>query len=125
MKTHQRPVFLDLWRIRLPITGWASILHRISGVLLVLTVPYAAYLLDLSLRGPEGFAAAQAILGSVPARLVLLILAWSLAHHLLAGVRFLLLDLGVAIDRPAARKGAWAAILGALVLAAIGGGMLL
>jgi succinate dehydrogenase / fumarate reductase, cytochrome b subunit len=52
-----RPVFLDLWRIKLPATGIVSILHRISGVLMVLAIPAAAILLSEALSGPEGFAA--------------------------------------------------------------------
>ncbi|MGA7983243.1 MAG: succinate dehydrogenase, cytochrome b556 subunit [Chromatiaceae bacterium] len=121
-----RPVFLDLRQIRLPITGWVSILHRISGVLLVLTIPYAVYLFGLSLSGHEGFAAAASALSSVFARLVLLALGWSFLHHLFAGVRFLALDLGLGIDRPTARKTAWLAVSAAAVAAAlIGGGILL
>jgi len=125
MSTDQRPVFLELWRIRLPITGWVSILHRISGVLLVLLLPYGVYLLDLSLRDPQGFATAQAILGSGPARFALLLLAWSLAHHLLAGLRFLLLDLGIGVERLAARRSAGIAIAAGLALTLIAGGLLL
>jgi succinate dehydrogenase / fumarate reductase, cytochrome b subunit len=121
-----RPVFLDLWRIRLPVTGWVSILHRISGVLLVLTIPYAAYLFGLSLTGPQGFAAAGAVLDSVLVRLVLLVLAWSFLHHLFAGIRFLLLDLEVGIERPAARRSAWITITAAVAaLVLVGGGILL
>jgi len=118
-----RPVFLDLWRIRLPITGWASILHRISGVLLVLTIPYAVYLFGLSLSGPAGFADAASRLSSGFARGLLLVLAWSFLHHLFAGIRFLMLDLGLGIDRTSARKSAWAAISAAVAVALIGWGI--
>jgi succinate dehydrogenase / fumarate reductase cytochrome b subunit len=118
-----RPVFLDLWRIRLPITGWSSILHRISGILLVLTIPYAVYLFGLSLSGPAGFADAASSLGSTFARVVLLVLAWSFLHHLFAGIRFLLLDLGVGIDRVSARKSAWVAVSAAVAVALIGWGV--
>jgi succinate dehydrogenase / fumarate reductase cytochrome b subunit len=118
-----RPVFLDLWRIRLPITGWSSILHRISGILLVLTIPYAVYLFGLSLSGPAGFADAASTLGSTFARVVLLLLAWSFLHHLFAGIRFLLLDLGVGIDRVSARKSAWVAVSAAVAVALIGWGV--
>jgi succinate dehydrogenase / fumarate reductase cytochrome b subunit len=126
MKTTQRPVFLGLRQIRLPVTGWVSILHRISGVLLVLAIPYAAQLLDRSLRGPEAFAAVAALLGSPFVKLMLLVLAWAFLHHLIAGIRFLMLDIDVGIQRPTARKSAGAAIAAALVLTAlVAGGMLL
>ena len=48
----QPPVFLNLFRIRFPAGAIASIAHRISGVLLFLSLPYLAWLLDLSLQGP-------------------------------------------------------------------------
>ena len=51
----QRPVFLNLLRIRQPVTAVLSILHRITGVLMVLLLPGLIYLLDLSLRGPAQF----------------------------------------------------------------------
>jgi succinate dehydrogenase / fumarate reductase cytochrome b subunit len=48
-----RPRFLNLWQIRLPITGVVSILHRLSGIFLVLLFPFLLYLLQLSLRSAE------------------------------------------------------------------------
>jgi succinate dehydrogenase / fumarate reductase cytochrome b subunit len=120
-----RPVFLDLRQIRLPITGVVSILHRVSGVLLVLAIPYAVYLFGQSLSGPAGYARAAATLDAPFTRLVLVVLAWSLVHHLFAGVRFLMLDLELGIERPMARKTAWIAVAAALAVVVIGGGALL
>jgi succinate dehydrogenase / fumarate reductase cytochrome b subunit len=126
MKPIQRPVFLDLRQIRLPITGWVSILHRISGVLLVLAIPYGAQLLDRSLRGPEEYAAVAALLDSPFLQLMLLVLAWAFLHHLIAGIRFLLMDIDIGIQRAPARKSAGSAIVAGLVLTAlVAGGMLL
>lgn len=115
-----RPVFLDLWRIKLPPMGIVSILHRISGILLVLAVPVAALLLHEALSGPEGFAASAGFLAAWPIRLALLVLAWSLLHHLFAGVRFLLIDLGFGLERVAARQSAWTASIAAVVVLIIG-----
>ncbi|WJW76743.1 succinate dehydrogenase, cytochrome b556 subunit [Thiohalobacter sp. IOR34] len=111
-----RPKFLDLLVIRMPIGAVTSILHRLSGVLLFLSLPLAAFLLDLSLRDADGFARAIALLHAWPARLASLLLGWALLHHLLAGLRFLLLDLGIGLERPVARRLAWSATLGALLL---------
>jgi succinate dehydrogenase / fumarate reductase cytochrome b subunit len=113
-----RPVFLDLWRIKLPATGYVSILHRVSGVLMVLSIPVGAYLFDLAVSGPEGFAAAAAFFDHWFVRLGLVALAWSLLHHLFAGVRYLLLDLRVGLDRAASRRSAWAVIIAAVVVLA-------
>lgn len=115
--TASRPRFLNLLRIRMPVGAIASIAHRISGVLLFLCIPLAAFLLELSLRGPEGFAQAGQLLNSTPLRLLLLVFAWSLAHHLLAGIRFLLIDLEIGIDKHAARASALAVNLAAPLLA--------
>jgi succinate dehydrogenase / fumarate reductase cytochrome b subunit len=118
-----RPVFLDLWRIKLPATGIVSILHRISGVLMVLAIPAAAVLLHVALSGPEGFAAAAGFLGNGLVRLALLVLVWSLLHHLFSGVRYLLLDLGIGLERDTARWSAWTAIIAAISALVIGLGV--
>lgn len=111
-----RPVFLDLRRIKLPITGIVSILHRISGVLMVLTIPLAAILFNRALASPEGFATVVALLDNWLVRLLLLVLTWSLLHHLLAGIRYLLLDLGFGLERPAARQSARGVLVAAAAL---------
>lgn len=120
-----RPVFLDLWRIKLPATGIVSILHRVSGVLMVLAIPGAAILFHQALSGPQGFATAASFLSSWLARLALLVLAWGLLHHLLAGVRYLLLDLGLGLERDAARQSAWTATIAAVAVLVIGLGVTL
>ncbi len=107
----KRPVFLELWRIKLPLPGLVSILHRLSGVLMVLAIPAGAMLLHQALSGPDGFAASAAFLASWPVRLIVLLLLWSLLHHLAAGIRYLLLDLGIGVDRGAARQSAWIALV--------------
>jgi len=109
----QRPVFLNLVQIRLPVPGLMSIGHRISGVALILALPYLAYLLHLSLEGPDGFAAATTALQGGLGRLVLFLMAWGLLHHLFAGIRYLLLDVDLGLDKPTARASAWAVLLGA------------
>jgi succinate dehydrogenase / fumarate reductase cytochrome b subunit len=114
-----RPIYLNLLQIRLPVPGFMSILHRASGALLTLAIPFAIYLLDLSLRNPEGFAQAHVLMGGLVARLVLLALIWALLHHLFAGIRYLLLDLDVGIDKPRYRQSAWAVLIAAPVLAVL------
>jgi succinate dehydrogenase / fumarate reductase cytochrome b subunit len=114
-----RPRFLNLLQVRLPVTAVASILHRASGLLLFLATPLLIHLLDLSLRGPEGLAQARELLAGLPARLLVVVLAWAFAHHLLVGVRFLLIDVGVGESRPAARRSAFAATAGGVLLAVL------
>ncbi|WP_297528416.1 succinate dehydrogenase, cytochrome b556 subunit [Thiohalobacter sp.] len=109
--TTQRPRFLNLLQIRMPIGAVTSIAHRVSGVLLFLAIPLGAFLFELSLKSEAGFERAATLLQSPPLRLFGLLLAWALMHHLLAGLRFLMLDLGVGLDRPQARRSAWLATL--------------
>jgi succinate dehydrogenase / fumarate reductase cytochrome b subunit len=123
--TTNRPVFLDLWRIRLPVPGVVSILHRVSGVLMVLSIPVFTALFAQALSSPDGFAAAAAFVGNPLVKLVLLVMAWALLHHLFAGIRYLVIDLGWGVDRPTARKTAWSVLGGALFVTIVVGGMLL
>jgi succinate dehydrogenase / fumarate reductase cytochrome b subunit len=123
--TTNRPVFLEVWRIRLPIPAVVSILHRVSGVLMILAIPVMTALFASALSGPQGFAAAAAFLAHPLVKLALLLLGWALLHHLFAGIRYLIIDTGFGVDRPSARKSAWTALSAALVVAVIGGGVLL
>lgn len=119
MPADTRPVYLDLLRIRFPPGAVASILHRISGVLLVLAIPFILYVLQLSLAGEAGFAAALALLDMAVVKLVGIVLLWALLHHLLAGIRYLLMDVDVGVDLPVARPSAWGVTIGAAVLTAL------
>ena len=90
-----RPVNLDLGTIALPVTAKASILHRISGVFLVAAVAVILYALDLSLSGEAGFARVTEALASPLVRLVVWAVLAGLIYHAVAGVKHLLMDLGV------------------------------
>lgn len=105
MRQH-RPVFLQLHRIHLPLSGWLSITHRISGVLLFLALPLWLWLWQHSLHDAQGYAEVQQWLAWWPLRLLLALQLWWLLHHLLAGLRFLLLDAEIGIALPAARASA-------------------
>jgi len=118
-KRKHAPKFLNLLQISLPPGGIASIAHRISGVFMFLSVPLLAWLFALSLRDEQGYLAVQEYLRCLPLRLLSLVLVWSLAHHLLAGVRHLLLDLEIGITRAGSRASAWVVNIGALLLAAL------
>lgn len=115
--TASRPKFLNLLLIRMPVGALASIGHRISGVFLFLSLPLAAFLLDLSLQGQTGFEQAAQLLSSPLLRLVQVVLAWSLVHHALAGLRFLLIDVDVGVEKPTARASAFVVNLAAPILA--------
>lgn len=110
------PRFLNLLRIALPVTAVLSIGHRITGVLLSLAIPGMIYLLGLSLSGPAAFERAAHAFDAEGVRVACALAVWAFAHHAFAGVRFLLLDLRVGIDRPTARASAWAVNLGGIAM---------
>lgn len=101
------PVFLNLFRIHFPVSAVTSIAHRISGTLLFLSFPFLVYLLGLSLQGPTEYQQAIAYFEPLCTRLVMALLVWSLFHHLLSGIRFLIIDLGIGVGLRQARGSAW------------------
>ncbi len=102
-----RPVFLNLFRIRLPIGGIVSILHRVTGVLLVVSIPLLLYLLQQSLADAASFNALIAALRSPGAKVLTLLAVALLAQHFFSGLRHLLLDLDIGTGKAAARRLAW------------------
>lgn len=122
----QRPKFLNLLKIHLPVTGIVSINHRLSGIILFFSIPASLYLLQLSLSGKPGFNQAIDYFSLPWVKILLIPLAWSFLHHLFAGFRFLLIDLNLGISLTAARKSAWLVIVLAVVMTVvITGGWLL
>jgi succinate dehydrogenase / fumarate reductase cytochrome b subunit len=92
--------FKDLTTYRLPVAGWVSILHRASGVIMFLLLPFVLWMFDTSVSSEISFgkfkAAFNAGLGFVPGwfvKLVALALIWAYLHHLIAGLRHLWMDL--------------------------------
>ncbi len=92
---------------------------------MVFSIPFAAILFHQAVSGPAGFAAAAATLDNWLVKLILLVLAWGVLHHLFAGIRYLLLDLGLGLDLAAASRSAWVAMAAAVVVLVIGGGLAL
>lgn len=116
MKTKDnRPKYLNLLKIRLPITGIASINHRISGLILFLAIPVSLYLLQLSLTSETGYQEMLDCLSSPFFKMALILLTWSFIHHLFAGLRFLLIDQNIGINLSAARKTAWFVVYAAII----------
>jgi succinate dehydrogenase / fumarate reductase cytochrome b subunit len=110
MRADKRPIYLNLLKIHLPVTGMVSLAHRASGVLLFVAIPLAAWLLEDSVSSREGFDAVMQILQQPLLQLLALALVWALAHHFFAGLRFLLIDADIGVEKTAARRGAWLVI---------------
>ncbi|CAB3645365.1 MULTISPECIES: succinate dehydrogenase, cytochrome b556 subunit [Achromobacter] len=92
---------------RLPLAGKLSILHRISGILLFLCLPLVIVpLFAASVAAPQSFAWIASIAANPIVKLVFLVLIWGYLHHFCAGIRYLLLDLHIGIDKLSAKKSA-------------------
>jgi succinate dehydrogenase / fumarate reductase cytochrome b subunit len=121
----QRPVYLDLPRIRLPLPGIVSILHRMSGAILFLAgIPLLLAGVAESLASPEAFADLKAACAHPFAKLVLIGFAWAWLHHFCAGIRYLLLDLDLGVDLEAARRSSAVVLVVSLALTLIVGARL-
>jgi succinate dehydrogenase / fumarate reductase cytochrome b subunit len=122
-----RPKYLSLpaimFEIRLPVPGWVSLLHRVSGALLFF--PFAAwllYLLDQSLASEPGFHyVRERYLSLTLVKLGLLVFTWAYAHHFFAGIRFLLLDMHKGVDLASARRTGWLVFAFSLAVTALVG----
>jgi succinate dehydrogenase / fumarate reductase, cytochrome b subunit len=97
----KRPKNLDLTTIRLPLPGKVSILHRVSGAGLFLCLPVIVWLFGASLESPETFVS---VADMWLVKVIIAGLIWAFVHHFCAGIRFLLLDLHIGIEKEAANK---------------------
>ena len=110
----------QILQYRLPLAGIVSILHRVSGALMFLVgLPFILYLFQQSITSEISFESYRAVVGSVLGRLVLLVLIWAYLHHFLAGIRYLLLDRHVGIDKASSRTSAHVVLGASLVLTAL------
>ena len=97
---------VDLPTYRLPAAGFVSILHRISGLVMFLLLPFVVWMFDTSVSSEISFAKFKAAfnigMGFVPGvlvQLVALVLIWAYLHHLIAGVRHLYMDARHAVSK--------------------------
>ena len=125
MTIKKRPKNLDLTTIKLPLPAKVSILHRVSGAGLFLCLPLLLWLFGASVTSPECFATFKSVAAAWPAKVIFAGLIWAYAHHFCAGIRFLLLDLHVGIEKEAAFKSSLAVLVVSIPLAVILWGVLL
>ncbi len=118
MENKKRPVFLDLTRIDMPVMAVLSVAHRITGILMFLSIPIVIYLLGLSLSSPQGYETVTSLFDSGLFRLIILIALWGFAHHFFAGIRYFMLDLDIGVDVVNGRKSAWC-VLGAGIISTV------
>jgi succinate dehydrogenase / fumarate reductase, cytochrome b subunit len=88
--------FKDLPTYRLPAPGWVSILHRISGVLMFVLLPFIIWMFDASISSEISNAKFRHVFNDgglgIFAKLVALALIWAYLHHFIAGLRHVWMD---------------------------------
>ena len=116
---------LDLPTYRLPAAGFVSILHRISGFVMFLLLPFLVWMFDTSVSSEISFAKFKAAfnigVGFVPGilvQLVALVLIWACLHHLIAGVRHLYMDAHHAVSKEFGKSSALVTLVLSLGLTA-------
>ncbi|MBX9703144.1 MAG: succinate dehydrogenase, cytochrome b556 subunit [Silvanigrellaceae bacterium] len=102
----KRPINLDLGTMKFPAMAIASILHRVSGTVLFLLLPMILYFLSLSLKNAQSFLHLQEMVAAPRFKILLWVFGAALIYHLTAGIRHLLMDLGVGEGLPAGRYSA-------------------
>jgi succinate dehydrogenase / fumarate reductase, cytochrome b subunit len=110
----------QLAKYRLPLAGKVSILHRISGILLFLLLPFSLYLFEQSLTSEISFDTLKGFFSNIIVKLVVLVISWAFTFHFFAGLRFLLLDTHTAVSKEGGRSTATVVlVLSTLVTIAI------
>ncbi len=118
-------VFKDVRTYRLPLAGVTSILHRISGVLMLAFLPLTVWLFEHSVSSQISFGQFQALFAWAPVagipvmKLLAVVLFWAFCHHMLAGIRHLVLDITHCVSKDMGRKTALAVIIPAVLLALV------
>ena len=121
-----RPVYRNiglaqLVKYRLPWAGKVSILHRISGAVLFLLLPFILYLLDQSLASEMSYQKFQAFTSNILVKIICLGLIWCFLHHFCAGIRYLLLDLEIGVEKSESNRSAIVVLVVGIALTAVVG----
>lgn len=117
-----RPVFFTLMHIQMPVGALTSIAHRVTGVILAMGIPFFFYLLHLSLDSAQSYERLRQMAGTGLFKVALIAFIWALSHHLLAGARHLLMDIGIGSHLAGARRSAWIVNLGGVAMALLAAG---
>ncbi|MCW8470105.1 succinate dehydrogenase, cytochrome b556 subunit [Fluoribacter gormanii] len=112
----KRPVNLDLGSLKYPPMAIASILHRISGVVLFLLLPIMLYIFGQSMQSEETFSKVKNLLSHPAYKMIMWAFGASMIYHLLAGIRHLLMDMGFGEHLDAGRRSAVLVIFLAIIL---------
>lgn len=111
--------FKDLPGYRWPLAALVSGAHRISGLLLVVLLPLILYLLEKSLTSEISFEYLKGFTSGWFVKLLILAMAWGYLQHFCSGIRHLIMDTHVGLDKDSARKSSAAVLAVSLFLTAL------
>jgi succinate dehydrogenase / fumarate reductase cytochrome b subunit len=113
-----RPVNLNLFKMKFPVTAIVSILHRLTGVLLFFLIPILLWVFDLSLRSSASYLMLQKTFLMWPIKLLAWLALSAFIYHLIAGLRHLIMDMGFGEGLISSKIFSWAtfAISGLLII---------
>jgi succinate dehydrogenase / fumarate reductase cytochrome b subunit len=120
-----RPVFFNLMQIQMPVGALTSIAHRVTGIVLVLGIPFCFYALDLSLDSAQSYERLAVIASTGVFKATLILFISALSHQRLAGVRHLVMVIGVGSRLTSARPSAWSVNVGGIAVALLVAGVVL
>lgn len=116
-----RPKNLDLMAFRWPFPAITSIIHRVSGAFLFFAVAMLLYLLDTSLQSEAGFAEVLALLENSVVKLLVWVIVSALLYHLIAGIKHLLMDIGIGESKEGGLRGAISVVIVSAISIVIAG----
>lgn len=121
MQTKARPKYLNLptLALKMSITAKISILHRISGFLLFISIPFILYIFHRTLTNPDFYTSFYGVISSPILKIIYLFMIFAFIYHLCAGIRFLFLDIHKGIEIKTAKKTAFLTLGFSIVLTII------
>ena len=126
MQRKSRPKFLDLFTLapKMSVTAKISILHRVSGVLLFISIPFILYVLHQSLVSSSFYDSLYGVISNPIIKFVYLVLIWAFMYHLCSGVRFLFLDKHIGVEIKTAKTTAKIVVVVSLLLTIVLGALI-
>jgi succinate dehydrogenase / fumarate reductase cytochrome b subunit len=106
----------QILQYRMPLAAWVSILHRVSGALMFVLLPFVLYLLEQSLTSEVSFDNLHRIVAHPISKLIILALSWAYLHHFCAGIRHLFMDMHMALSKDGSRHSAFTVLAVSLFL---------
>jgi succinate dehydrogenase / fumarate reductase cytochrome b subunit len=118
---NKRPKNLNLLTIRFPIPAFVSILHRISGFILFLLIPFMLWALKASITTEAGFYEIYQSFTTPVAKFIIWCCLSALLYHTVAGIRHLLMDINIGIELKSGKFSAMLTIIVAIFLMILAG----